>query len=188
MRDREDGRRRRVVFLKALAVYGNITKAAALAGMDRRKIYQMRKEEPEFDREWAEAAKVGINGLEDEARRRAYEGVEEKIFRDGALVDVRTVYSDSLLAMLLRGGKPDKYANRMHSSWDQTKPLTTKDVGKLTDEQLEAIILRAEQEKAAAELEPDGTPFAGEDDDAPEALSASVPDDVESTGDDPAED
>lgn len=47
--------------------------------------------------------------LEDEARRRAVDGVDEPVFQGGELVGHVRRYSDRLLEFLLRGRRPTVY-------------------------------------------------------------------------------
>lgn len=47
--------------------------------------------------------------LENTAWRRAVEGVEEKIWRDGKLVQVKVKPSDAMLRLLLQASNPKKY-------------------------------------------------------------------------------
>ncbi len=49
---------------------------------------------------------------EDEADRRAVDGVDRGIYHQGFLVATEKKYSDSLLALMLKAGNPDKYADR----------------------------------------------------------------------------
>ena len=95
---------RRKRFLEALADTGSVTKAAVVAGTSRTRVYELRKVDPAFAAAWAEAEDIAVDQLEDEARRRAVEGVPEplvsagKLVRDdnGQPITVRR-YSDSLL-------------------------------------------------------------------------------------------
>jgi len=49
---------------------------------------------------------------EDEADRRAVDGVDHGIYHQGYLVANEKKYSDTLLALMLKAGNPDKYADR----------------------------------------------------------------------------
>jgi hypothetical protein len=61
-----------------------------------------------FEASRDEAAQV----LEDEAVRRAQQGVEEPVYQGGKLVGTVQRYSDTLLIFLLNGARPDKYKQR----------------------------------------------------------------------------
>lgn len=49
--------------------------------------------------------------LEDEAMRRAVDGVEEPVFQGGQLVGTKRVYSDSLLKLMLQAADPARYGD-----------------------------------------------------------------------------
>lgn len=50
--------------------------------------------------------------LEDEAVRRANEGIRKAVRYKGKIVGYDTEFSDSLLIFMLKGGKPEKYKDR----------------------------------------------------------------------------
>ena len=99
-------------FLRELASHCNATRAAVTVGLDRGHVYQWRRSNPAFALAWDEALKIGAEALEDEAKRRAYEGVDEPVFYQGTQVSTVRKYSDTLLIFLLKGALPEKYAER----------------------------------------------------------------------------
>ena len=106
--------KKRDAFLESLAVYGNVTEAARQATTNRTYLYALYDKDPKFKAAWDAAAKVGAQALEDEARRRAYEGVKEPKFnKDGITTEWVQKYSDTLLIFLLKGHDPDKYKDRV---------------------------------------------------------------------------
>lgn len=96
-------------FLTALSEGASITSAAKACGSLRQTFYRWRSEDPAFAAEWDEAIEAGTDLLEDEARRRAVDGVEKPIFYQGREVGRMREYSDSLLMFLLKGRRPDKF-------------------------------------------------------------------------------
>jgi hypothetical protein len=106
-------------FLRALAETGNVTAAVAVAGTSRTRIYERRKADPAFAAGWDEAEEIAADRLEEEARRRAVEGVQEplvsagKIVRDddGQPIAIRR-YSDTLLIALLKAHRPERFKDR----------------------------------------------------------------------------
>src|SRR5271155_5157904 len=58
---------------------------------------------PRLRRAWAEAVEAGVDLLEQEALRRAREGVDRPAFQGGVCVGMVREYSDTLMAMLLSG-------------------------------------------------------------------------------------
>lgn len=96
-------------FLQALANTGSVTAATAIVNTSRTRVYELRRTDTAFAAAWDEAEEIATDRLEDEARRRAIEGVAEplvsagKIVRgdDGQPITVRR-YSDNLLLALLK--------------------------------------------------------------------------------------
>lgn len=100
-------------FLVELAEFGNVREACRRSGLTRSKLYQWRDNDEDFAKRWDEAYALGVAGLEDEARRRAAEGVERPVFgKEGEVGRVRE-FSDGLLMFLLKGAKPDVYKERV---------------------------------------------------------------------------
>lgn len=103
-------------FLVQFAVYGNVSTASAIAGVERRAVYRWQEMDDEFAAAYREAELTATETLEAEARRRAVEGVttETPIIRDGRVIDtiVETKYSDTLLIFLLKARAPEKYRER----------------------------------------------------------------------------
>ena len=113
----------RRAFLAELAVDGNRRRAAEVAGVDSATIYRHRAADAEFRAAWDAAIDHAGEYLEAEAWRRATEGVEEPLtsakgllyHADGTPAVVRK-YSDSLMALLLKAARPDKYREmRQHT-------------------------------------------------------------------------
>jgi hypothetical protein len=106
---------RRECFLLALANTGSVTAAIGVAGTSRTRVYELRKADPAFASAWQEAEEIATDRLEDEARRRAVEGVAEPLVSAGKLVRdddgqplaVRR-YSDNLLLALLKAHRPPR--------------------------------------------------------------------------------
>lgn len=96
-------------FLARLAETGNITRSAKRAGISRMTVYRRRQESEVFRQAYDEALRVAVMALEDEARRRAYEGTLEPVFYQGARAGHIRRYSDTLLIFLLKAHKPEVY-------------------------------------------------------------------------------
>jgi hypothetical protein len=99
-------------FLVAYSEVGNISQAAELAGIDRSTIYVWKDRDPKFVAAMAEAEEKAADRLEQEARRRAVEGVSEPVFYQGEKVGTVQKYSDTLLIFLMKGVRPEKYRER----------------------------------------------------------------------------
>ena len=99
---------RQAAFLKAYAQLGNITQAAAEAGVDRSQHYDWLT-----DAKYAEAFEAAQSEAEDalhaEARRRAVDGWLEPVFWQGEIVGRVRKHSDTLLIFLMKATNPGKY-------------------------------------------------------------------------------
>ncbi len=78
-------------FLAALENTGSITESAAAAKINRWTAYDTRRNDPAFSKLWDEALDVSADSLEDEARKRAFNG------------------SDVLLMFILKGLRPQRW-------------------------------------------------------------------------------
>ena len=99
-------------FLELLAEYGNVSRAAQEAKIIRTHIYQIRDSDPDFAAAFDAAVKLGTAALEDEARRRAFEGCDKPVFYQGIQCGAVREYSDTLMIFLLKAHDPEKYAER----------------------------------------------------------------------------
>jgi len=126
----ETTRLRKIAFLAAFANCGRITKAAAGASINPDTHYEWRKSDPEYDKAFAALRERVTDLLEDEAFRRAVEGVEEPLIgrigkdQDG-VVHHAVRYSDTLLAILLKGNRPDIYRERHELTGKDGGPIET---------------------------------------------------------------
>ena len=100
-------------FLAAFAECGTVTHAAEIAGISRRMVQYWKKDDPEFAEAFRVAEEKAADRLEQEARRRAIEGVSEPVFHKGEVVGTVQKYSDTLLIFLLKGARPEKYRERV---------------------------------------------------------------------------
>ena len=67
---------------------------------------------------------MGADVLEDEVRRRAFDGIEEPVFYQGVATDVVRKYSNTLAVFLLKGAKPEKYKDRVEHTGDPNAPVS----------------------------------------------------------------
>jgi hypothetical protein len=128
-------------FLADFARCGVVLRAAQAAAVGRRTVY-LWLEQKDFKRLYDEALEDALDGLEEEARRRAVDGVLEPMVSAGIRVCDKRVFSDGLLTTLLKGKKPDTYRERHEVTGKNGGPLLTREeAGELTDQQLQAAIL-----------------------------------------------
>jgi hypothetical protein len=118
-------------FLRRLEEGFSVSGAAHSAGFHRATAYTWRDADPAFAAAWDSAAEAGSDALEDEARRRAADGIRKLILHQGKPVLIpsrgydaegkplgRLVplyehkYSDTLLMYLLNGRRPEKFKYR----------------------------------------------------------------------------
>ena len=95
--------RKQDLFLVALTDTVNVTLACRRAGIPRRTVYDWRDADEAFARQWDEALDEGIDLLEAELHRRAFEGVERPVYYKGEQVGTWRFYSDALAMFLLQG-------------------------------------------------------------------------------------
>lgn len=99
-------------FLEHLREVPNVTRAARLLGHAPGTLRKYRKLDPSFAQEWDEALEDGIEALEAEVHRRAFEGIDKPVTFQGVITDSYKEYSDTLAMFLLKAHRPDKYRER----------------------------------------------------------------------------
>lgn len=140
-------------FCTALAETCNVGRACKAVDIARQTAYRWREEMPAFADAWDKAMKVGLSSLEDEAHRRAFEGIDEPIVHQGVVMGTKKAYSDTLAIFLLKAHAPEKY--RENSKVD----LTSSDGSMATTDATQraaraATLLKlAEARKAIAEVD-----------------------------------
>ena len=110
--DKATARGRRQAFIAALEKGLSVTGAAAAAGINRTLAYKWREALPDFAAAWEAAVQSAADLLEDEALRRAMEGVEKPVFYRGQQIGAVRTYNDRLLALLLQRRRPAPPAPR----------------------------------------------------------------------------
>lgn len=112
------------LYLKALRDCGLEAKSAREAQVNLRTIKRMYKDDPGFHELAMDALEEFNDMLEQEAIRRAVEGVEEPVFHRGDVAGFVTKYSDTLLAKLLTGRRPEIFGNKTEVTGASGGPLT----------------------------------------------------------------
>ncbi len=98
-------------FLTELAARGSVSGACKAAACSRANAYAERERDATFAARWDEAKREAVELMEDEARRRAVEGVDRPVFQGGVQVGTVREYSDTLLIFLLKAHDP-KYRDK----------------------------------------------------------------------------
>lgn len=102
--------RRKKLFLDILARTGKVAHSARMAGYsDSSHVQRCKRNDPEFAEAWELAIEASMDTLEDEAIRRARDGVDKPVFYKGRVVGHEKQYSDQLTMFLLKGNRPDRY-------------------------------------------------------------------------------
>ena len=99
----------KIKFLDELSQHGVIKYACQKAGLSKKKKKNNYQSDEEFRRLVEDAFVLGAINIEDEAKIRAVEGVEEEVYFKGEMVGTVRKFSDFLLTFLLKGNFPYKY-------------------------------------------------------------------------------
>lgn len=110
--DKRSTKKKKQDFLERLEKTASITRACKLSKVPRRSVYTWIDNDPDFALAIEESKKIAIEALQDEAVRRAFEGTVKPVYQGGKLVGKIREYSDTLMALLLKGNMPDKYKER----------------------------------------------------------------------------
>lgn len=102
-------------FLELLAQGHTIVHACAESKLPRQTAYNRRDKDEYFAIEWERALEAGIQVLEQEARRRAVDGVDEPIVYQGVVTDTVRKFSDTLLIFLLKAKRPAVYRDNVRT-------------------------------------------------------------------------
>jgi len=105
----------RKTFLATLAESCNVTAACRAARIGRATAYEWRDADEAFAAEWAAAVEEAVDGLEQEAWRRARDGVDKPVTFRGQITATYREYSDRMLEILLKGHRPERFVERIRS-------------------------------------------------------------------------
>lgn len=111
------------LFLHHLAQHGLRGKAARAAGTTSTKVREVMENCIEFETAVKDAEDEAADILEQEARRRAVEGVEEDVYYQGDVVGQKTNYSDTLLATLLKARRAEVFGDKKQITGANGEPL-----------------------------------------------------------------
>jgi len=114
---------KKALFLKFYAMMGNVSYASKKAKIGRVTVYQWLKKDDKFVRAMQLAGEEAVEHMEQEAFRRAMQGVKEPLYFQGDRIMEMdaggkmvpayvTKYSDTLMIFLLKGHNPKKYRER----------------------------------------------------------------------------
>lgn len=103
---------RKASFVTVLAQGGTIRAACDAAGIARITAFRWKKEDAEFSSQWDDAIEEGTDVMEEEAMRRAVDGVHRPIYYQGSLVGTQLEYSDKLLEFMLKARRREKFGDK----------------------------------------------------------------------------
>ena len=147
----------RPVFLAALREVPVVTRASDAAGVHRTTAWREYRENKEFAESWDDAMEAGVDKAEQEAFRRAVEGTEKNVWHQGNLVGTDRVYSDTMLALILKGRRKKVYADRTELTGAEGGPVGVVD-DTARSARVAQLMALAQQRKAAT---PDDDETAG---------------------------
>lgn len=99
----------REAFLAALACHPIVSQVCTDLKLNPSQVYAARNCDPDFRKAWDKAIDDGVGWMEDQARRRAFGGVQRPVFQGGVRVGEVTEYSDTLAVTMLKRHRPEQY-------------------------------------------------------------------------------
>jgi hypothetical protein len=121
-------------FLAAFAASGSVGRASRWARIHRQSHYFWLAADPSYPARFRQAEVQAARTLEDEAVRRAHEGLRKPVWYKGRIVGYETEYSDTLLLAVLKANNPDKFRDRI-----EQVNIQDIDIDKLSPEMLDKI-------------------------------------------------
>lgn len=132
-------------FLETVRETGCIRDGCRAAGISTTTVNRWRDKDEVFDDKVEAMLALASVSLDTIAWKRATEGTEEKIYRDGRLVFTRVKQSDSILRLLMQGADPERYG--------RTGRQPSKHLLKKLKKQAKREVLAAQSAEARATLE-----------------------------------
>lgn len=117
-------KRKRATFLEVLRTTGNISAAARAIGMARASLYDLRRQDDTFHREWDSALEESLDDLEGELRRRALQGTEKPVYYGGKQCGAIQSFNDNLGMFLLKGRRGNVYAKDKPGAGKENDPAS----------------------------------------------------------------
>ena len=109
-------------FLAAYAQSGQVLQASRWAHVNRWQHATWMREDPTYPERFQEARRRSAQTLEDEAVRRAKDGIKKQLFYQGVPIRIHgdivyeTVYSDRLLERLLEANDPERFRRNIQQT------------------------------------------------------------------------
>jgi hypothetical protein len=100
------------LYLRAIPKVFTVSAAIKASGAHHADLPRWRKEDPDFLAREQAARDIVADQMEAEAVRRGMKGVRQPVYQGGLLAGYQTVYSDSLLTLMLKASRPDRFRER----------------------------------------------------------------------------
>jgi len=116
------------LFIEMLGKVYLPAKACELSGATRATVYKRKKDDELFKARWEDAQAQAVEVLANEARRRAFEGVDKPLMYKGKKVGAVKERSDKLIEFLLSSWDRSTYGRHVkqeHSGHNQVAPTET---------------------------------------------------------------
>ncbi len=150
-------KKKRRVFLTVLAQTGRVAEAARACGYtDTSTLTAFRRKDEEFAEDWEKALESAKHVLEEEAIRRAMEGVLEPVYYKGAVAGYKTNHSDTLMMFLLRKMDPAYRDNQRGGDMNINFGIAILPMTAQSEEQWEdrALLMHKKQKPITIEAKP----------------------------------
>ncbi len=148
-------------FLTAFEKVATINGAAVLAGVARATHYNWLHKDPAYAARFAESEEIATERLEQEARRRALDGVLEPVFYQGEECGAIRKYDTALTIFLLKARRPEVYRERFDAHiqvHQRVEPDMKAVVSEMTQdtaiERLELLLSRLKIERDSTQRHP----------------------------------
>lgn len=101
---------KKAIMLETMALKGSVRAGVMASGISYPTHYNWMKDDPEYAAAAKMAQELYADRLEEEADRRAVEGIDVNHYgKDGQVVATEKKFSDLLLIFKLKGARPEKY-------------------------------------------------------------------------------
>ena len=107
-----DQRESQADFLTAYARCGILSRAVVATGVPLSTHYKWLRTDPDYGPQFINARRMAGFVLEEEAIRRAHDGVDKPVYQGGKLAGYVKEYSDTLMIFMLKGLLPDIHRER----------------------------------------------------------------------------
>ncbi|SRR6266566_7931069 len=127
------------LFLEVFAENANVLLSARAAGINRSTVYEWLEHDEDFFFAFNQAKEDAKDVLRAEIYRRGHDGVEERVFQQGMLIDVVRKYSDTLLIFHAKALMPEYREKQQLDVTNHMQVQRDQMLQSLTDEEVETL-------------------------------------------------